>query len=187
MWDVWSRVSGGSSWLAKWQWKWEGQWASFSMPSRSWDSKWQTPSRGLDMDEIDALVLFLFLFFLPSWIPSDAHPLPPPVRLLISLTQKNSTSLGDHHCSFSSCSPLHCSPLICSTELQILKIGSWGSRLYTEKRLSIFFLLQKGIKELKYMGKTSFFRRVFTEIVTEVSILRPQGRDRGLQMHDVGK
>ena len=59
--------------------------------------------------------------------------------------------------------------------------------MYTEKRLSIFFLLQKGIKELKYMGKTSFFRRVFTEIVTEVSILRPQGRDRGLQMHDVGK
>lgn len=49
--------------------------------------------------------------------------------------------------------------------------------MYTEKRLGIFFLLQKGIKELKYMGKTSFIRRVFTEIVTEVSILRPQGRD----------
>ena len=91
----------------------------------------------------------LFLLSLPSWILNNARPLPPPVRLLTSLTQKNSISLGDHHCSFSSCSPLHCSPLVCSTELQILKIRSRGSHFYTEKRLSIFFLLQKGIKELK--------------------------------------
>ena len=116
--------------------------------------------------------------------PALSHP---PVRLLSSLAQENSTSLGDHHCSSSSHSPLHCAPLVCSTELLILKMGSWGSRFYTEKRLHIFFLLWKGIKELKHTGEVSFIRRVFTEVITEVSILRVQVRDQGLQMHDVEK
>lgn len=116
-------------------------------------------------------------------MPTLSHP----VSLLSSLTQENPTSLGDHHCSSSSHSPLHCSPLVCSTELLILKMGSWGSRFYTEKRLRIFFLLRKGIKGLKYTGKTSFIRRVFTEVVTEVSMLRAQVRDQGLQMHGVEK
>lgn len=61
------------------------------------------------------------------------------------------------------------------------------SRFYTEKRLHIFFLLWKGIKKLKHTGEASFIRRVFTEVITEVSILRVQVRDQGLQMHDAEK
>lgn len=103
------------------------------------------------------------LVLLPSSVPTDVWPLPLLVNMLTFLTAENSTSRDGNHCSFTFYSPLHGSTLACSTELQILKILSWGRPSTLKIDLAFSLSYRTKDKDTERTGKHSFIKRVITE------------------------